>query len=219
MTRKGFSWIAIVGLMFVILASLVFAQGPKPRSIKPPHEPFCETPCEITGQELQQLVNLALSQPDVAQARQDLENLEYTRKFLYDYGERQDTAGVTTKALSIAFGIEDDSTRAAYIIWIASDGDTNFCAAELFFGDECPFPGWEELMDDTWLNDFTAAKGYGAPAGGFWNCWKDWAIAACSACAGACIFTDGGYFLCLAKCCAGVGGFGGLLYCGLKAIF
>jgi len=102
MTRKRFYWIAIGLMLLVLFTSSAFAQGPKPRGIQPPHEPYCETPCEITGQQLQQLVNLALSQPGVSQAREDLEDLDYSRKPQYDYGERQDTAEVTTKAISIA---------------------------------------------------------------------------------------------------------------------
>jgi hypothetical protein len=221
MTRNRFHRVVLIGLIFslMIFTSLTFAQNIKPRGIEPPPVPYCETPCEITGAELTLLVNLALSQPDVDQAKEDLEDLGYSRKSEYDYGEKQDSAQTTTKAISIAFGIDNDSTRAAYIIWICSNGDTNFSVSELYFGDECPFPGWEEIMDDTWFNDFSATKGYGAPSGGFWRCWGDWALTACSACAGGCVFADGAYLMCLAKCCAGVGGIGGLLYCGIKAIF
>jgi len=73
-------------------------------------------------------------------------------------------------------------------------------------------------MDDTWFNDFSATKGYGASAFDFWDCWGDWAWKSCAGCAGYCILTDGAYLMCLAKCCAGLGGFGGLIKCGLEAI-
>ena len=222
--RKKFCCIA-VGLILhlIIVTSLTLAQGPKTRSIPPPHEEFCETPCEITGSELLTLIGKALSDPSVDYTKEALENEGYY--FLPDSccGWKQSKIPGTQPAATmiiLSFGIDTDPTRAAFICWGFSEGDTGYSAAEFYWGDQCPFPDYEEVEEDTWIKGVSSSgEGYSPPDAGknFWKCWLVTFGAGCSGCAFYCAFTDGGYFHCLGICC-GASVIGGGIGCLLSLI-
>jgi hypothetical protein len=194
----------------MILTSLPLAQGPKPRSVKPPYEQVCAEPCEITGVQLQRLINNALSDPGVQNTKQILQNSGYYILVDSTIGWRQDavvypdSTQPAATMIILSFGINNDPTRAAFISWGFSEGDTGYSAAEFYWGEECPLPNFEEVQEDTWLRGVTSSgEGYNSlmPAQPFWKCWLSAFAAGCTACLLRCIASDGGYFHCAAICC------------------
>lgn len=218
----------ILGIIFqlLIFTSLIFAQNIEPMGAHPPQIPLCKEPCEITGLELQNLIDTALEDPGVQFTKEALEEdgyyvlLDSASGWKQDKITYPDSVQPEATLILIPFGINNDPARAAFIAWGFSEGDTGYSAVEFYWGEECPLPNFEEVEDQTWLRGVSSSReGYNPPMAGlnFWKCWMAGAAGGCGGCLLGCMFTDGGYLHCLAICC-GAGVIGAGIGCFVAAI-
>jgi len=209
----------VVLLQLLIVTSLAYPD------VQPPHKPLCEEPCEITGSQLQSLINKALSDPDVDYTKQALEGNGYYFLAGSASGWRQSKIPGTQPGATmivLPFGMDTDPTLAAFIVWGFSEGDTGYSAVEMYWGVECPLPDFEEVEEQTWIRGVSSSgEGYSPPVAGksFWKCWLAGTGGGCGGCLLGCLLADGGYWHCLAICCGPavvVSGIGCFLYHVLK---